>query len=103
MPRIEIGASPRNSDIKRRDPLTPLYEISDFANRWVLSFNTNLPNLWKLLCICGQEMRFMKTQLKWYEVSREALGRGVAVQGEWKATNEVTAKMQDSLEHQWTA
>src|SRR5438132_14354798 len=42
-------------------PSHSFYEISDFVQRWKLSFI--LPNLWKLLCICGQEMRFVKTQL----------------------------------------
>lgn len=41
-------------------------------------------NVWKLLCICSQQVSFDKTKLKWYLASREALKRGRAVQGEWR-------------------
>ena len=35
----------------------------------------------KLLCICGQQVSFRKTDAKWYSVPREALKRGHAVEG----------------------
>src|SRR5439155_11980138 len=61
-------ASPGSSEMKRLGPRTPFYEISDFVQRWKLSFI--LPNLWKLLCICGQQVRFVKTQLMVRSVTR---------------------------------
>lgn len=40
--------------------------------------------VWKLLCICSEQVSFNKAQSKWYRAPREALKRGHAVQGEWK-------------------
>jgi hypothetical protein len=41
-------------------------------------------SVWKLLCICSEQVSFDKTQLKWYSAPRAALKRGRAVQGEWR-------------------
>ena len=95
-------ASPGSSEMKRLGPRTPFYEISDFVQHWKLSFI--LPNLWKLLCICGKQVHFVKTQLKWYEVSQEALERRHAIQGEWKEVSEVIARMHnDVMDTLWSA
>jgi hypothetical protein len=45
--------------------------------------------VWKLLCICSEQVCFNKTQLKWYSASRVALKRGRAVQGEWRVDGPV--------------
>ena len=79
-----------------------LSEISDFASRSTLPY-INLPNLWKLLCICGQEMRFVKNQLKWYEVSAETVERGHAIQREWKELSESSARLHNQLHDKQSA
>jgi len=72
-------SSARVPQVKVGDPRTPTHDVGAF---WI-SLTKN-PNKWTLLCICSEQISFLKTELKWYTVPQAALERGYAVAGEWK-------------------
>jgi hypothetical protein len=59
---------------------SPAYKGRDFYELQVVINK----KVWKLLCICSEQVFFDKAQLKWYSASPEALNRGRALPGEWK-------------------
>jgi len=82
VPQVKVG----NSQI----PNIPIRDVSDLVGRegakgaafWISL--TKKPNKWTLLCICSEQISFLKPELKWYTAPRAALERGYAIEGEWK-------------------
>ena len=85
-------ASPRSLEVKQ-DSRIPLHEVAACYKR---KTEENAV-FWNLLCICSQQISFVKTELKWYEASRTAFERGHAIEGEWKEVDERIAHLQNHL------
>jgi hypothetical protein len=40
--------------------------------------------VWRLLCVCGDQLSFVKGDLHWYQAPATASESGYAAQGQWK-------------------
>ena len=52
---------------------------------------------WKLLCICGEQMTFRKSDVALHTATAAGLELGYAVQGEWKESSQLAKRSSEML------